>query len=73
MHLSLPSELVAGYPEQIQRLLGWSAGSNPMGWVERDGQMFDPIHFLRGEGLAGLRGVGARSHPEVTPPQPADA
>lgn len=73
MYLSLPSDLVASYPEQIQRLLGWSAGSNHMGWVECDGQMIDPIHLLRGEALAGLRGVGARNHPEIAPAQPADA
>jgi ectoine hydroxylase-related dioxygenase (phytanoyl-CoA dioxygenase family) len=65
MYLSLPSELVASYPEQIQRLLGWSAGTNHMGWVERDGQMIDPIHLLRGDDLAPLRGVGARLHPET--------
>lgn len=46
MYLALPADLVASYPPDIQRLLGWSAGSNAMGWVERDGQMIDPIHLL---------------------------
>jgi hypothetical protein len=71
MYLSLPSDLVASYPEQIQRLLGWSAGTNHMGWVERDGQMIDPIHLLRDEDLASLRGVGARRRPEAAAPRPA--
>lgn len=59
MYLSLSSDLVASYPEQIQRLLGWAAGANFMGWVEVDGQMVDPIHLLRGEGRARLQSVGA--------------
>jgi len=59
MYLSLSSELVASYPEQIQRLLGWSAGTNHMGWVEVDGQMIDPIHLLSVKDRARLRGLGA--------------
>ncbi|HEY1709853.1 MAG TPA: phytanoyl-CoA dioxygenase family protein [Rhizomicrobium sp.] len=59
MYLSLSSEQVAGYPEEIQRLLGWSAGANHMGWVEVDGQMVDPIHLLRGSDRSALQGVGA--------------
>ena len=48
MYLALTPDVVASYPEQVQRLLGWSAGANAMGWVEVDGQMVDPIHLLRG-------------------------
>jgi ectoine hydroxylase-related dioxygenase (phytanoyl-CoA dioxygenase family) len=62
MYLSLSSEVVASYPEPIQRLLGWSAGANHMGWVEVDGQMIDPIHLLGDADHAGLRGVGAGRH-----------
>jgi hypothetical protein len=62
MYLSLPSDLVASYPEQIQRLLGWSAGTNHMGWVEIDGQMVDPIHLLGDKDRTRLQGVGARGH-----------
>jgi ectoine hydroxylase-related dioxygenase (phytanoyl-CoA dioxygenase family) len=62
MYLSLSSDLVASYPEQIQRLLGWSAGTNHMGWVEIDGQMVDPIHLLGDKDRTGLQGVGARGH-----------
>lgn len=60
MYLSMTPEEVASYPEQIQRLLGWSAGDNHMGWVEVDGQMIDPIHLLGDLDGAALRGVGAR-------------
>jgi ectoine hydroxylase-related dioxygenase (phytanoyl-CoA dioxygenase family) len=61
MYLSLSSELVASYPEQIQRLLGWSAGTNHMGWVEVDGQMADPIHLLGDLESGKLTGVGAHN------------
>jgi len=64
MYLALPSEVVASYPERIQRLLGWSAGTNHMGWVEVDGQMVDPIHLLRHDDAAMLKGVGAGHHAE---------
>lgn len=47
MYLALPKAVVATYSEEVQRLLGWSAGSNNMGWVEIDGQMADPIRLLR--------------------------
>lgn len=57
MYLALQQETVAGYPEQIQRLLGWTAGSNAMGWVEVDGQMIDPIHLLRGSDVTKLVAV----------------
>lgn len=57
MYLTLPSEVVASYPEQIQRLLGWSAGDNSMGWVEIDGQLADPIHLLKGSDPSTLVGV----------------
>ncbi len=59
MYLSISSDQVASYPEQIQRLLGWSAGTNHMGWVEVDGQMIDPIHLLREQDRSKLKGVGA--------------
>ena len=48
MYLALPPEVVSGYPEQIQRLLGWSVNaSNYMGWLEIDGRLADPIELLR--------------------------
>lgn len=47
MYLALEPELVASYPEEIQRLLGWQASEvTRMGWVEIDGQMADPIALL---------------------------
>jgi len=60
MYLALTPEIVASYPESIQRLLGWSAGTNHMGWVEVDGQLIDPIHLLRDLDGVTLAGVGAR-------------
>ena len=59
MYLSLPREVVASYPEEIQRLLGWSAGPNAMGWVEIDGQMVDPNHLLHDVDPTKLRAVVA--------------
>jgi hypothetical protein len=62
MYLALTPELVASYPEKVQRLLGWSAGANHMGWVEVDGQMIDPNHLLTTNGGRELQGVGALRH-----------
>jgi ectoine hydroxylase-related dioxygenase (phytanoyl-CoA dioxygenase family) len=47
MYLSLPADVVRSYPDEIQRLLGWSAGRNFLGWIEIDGQMTDPIVLLQ--------------------------
>jgi ectoine hydroxylase-related dioxygenase (phytanoyl-CoA dioxygenase family) len=47
MYLALSPEVVKSYPEQIQRLLGWSyTPETYMGWVEIDGEMADPIRLL---------------------------
>lgn len=47
MYLALSPDVVKGYPEQIQRLLGWSyMPETYMGWVEIDGEMADPIRLL---------------------------
>jgi Phytanoyl-CoA dioxygenase (PhyH) len=46
MYLTLSPEVVASYPEPMQRLLGWSAGRNFMGWIEADGQLRDPIELV---------------------------
>ena len=61
MYLALTAAEVASYPEPIQRLLGWSAGANLVGWVEVDGQMIDPIHLLSDLDHAKLRGANART------------
>lgn len=47
MYLSIPQAKVKELPDEIQRLLGWSAGANLMGWVEIDGQMVDPHVLLQ--------------------------
>jgi ectoine hydroxylase-related dioxygenase (phytanoyl-CoA dioxygenase family) len=47
MYLALSPEVVKSYPEQIQRLLGWTyMPETYMGWVEIDGEMADPIRML---------------------------
>ncbi|MCW2790853.1 MAG: phytanoyl-CoA dioxygenase [Aeromicrobium sp.] len=45
-YLSIPVETVKGFPTELQRLLGWSAGENFMGWIEMEGQMTDPQALL---------------------------
>jgi ectoine hydroxylase-related dioxygenase (phytanoyl-CoA dioxygenase family) len=44
--LSIPIERVRELPAEMQRLLGWSASSTLLGWVEIDGQMRDPQELL---------------------------
>ncbi|MFJ4192477.1 phytanoyl-CoA dioxygenase family protein [Pseudomonas sp. NPDC089534] len=44
--LSIPIERVRQLPSELQRLLGWSASSTLLGWVEVDGQMRDPQELL---------------------------
>jgi ectoine hydroxylase-related dioxygenase (phytanoyl-CoA dioxygenase family) len=47
MYLALSPDVVKSYPEQIQRLLGWTwMPETYMGWVELDGEMTDPIRLL---------------------------
>lgn len=46
MYLSLSPETVAAYPDEIQRLLGWSTSGRSLGWVEVDGQQRDPQFLL---------------------------
>lgn len=48
-YLSLPAEVVKRYPEELRRLLGWSAGENLMGYVVLDGVMSDPYPLLEGD------------------------
>jgi ectoine hydroxylase-related dioxygenase (phytanoyl-CoA dioxygenase family) len=46
-YLTLDADVVRSYPEQIQRLLGWSYTPDTfMGWVEIDGEMADPNRLL---------------------------
>ena len=52
-YLVVPREIVLGYPERIQRLLGYNACPPLMGWVEIDGQMNDPHVLLEDWGGAG--------------------
>ncbi len=65
MYLALKPEVVASYPEEIQRLLGWSAGAHFMGWVEVDGQMIDPIHLLRQTDRATVASVAGQGREKL--------
>jgi hypothetical protein len=38
---------VKRFPEEMQRLLGWSMGTTYAGFVERNGQMSDPQLLLK--------------------------
>jgi ectoine hydroxylase-related dioxygenase (phytanoyl-CoA dioxygenase family) len=47
MYLALDAQTVRSYPEEVQRLLGWSFTPDTyMGWVEIDGEMADPNRLL---------------------------
>lgn len=48
-YLSLDPADVAAYPEEVQRLLGWSMSGRSLGWVEVDGVQIDPIQLLPGK------------------------
>lgn len=45
--LTLPIERVKRFPEEMQRLLGWSMGTTYAGFVERNGTMCDPQSLLK--------------------------
>jgi ectoine hydroxylase-related dioxygenase (phytanoyl-CoA dioxygenase family) len=49
-YLTYPAEIVKGFDEDIQRLLGWSVCAPGTGFVEHQGVMADPIFLLQGEG-----------------------
>ena len=46
-YIALDRKVVASYPEQIQRLLGWSMSGRALGWIERDGKLSDPNDLLK--------------------------
>ena len=46
-YLALSPALVASYPEEVQRLLGWSMSGRALGWVEVDGELADPNFMLK--------------------------
>jgi ectoine hydroxylase-related dioxygenase (phytanoyl-CoA dioxygenase family) len=47
--LTYPTEVVKGFDEDIQRLLGWSVCAPGTGFVEHQGVMADPIFLLNGD------------------------
>ncbi|GAB4009957.1 phytanoyl-CoA dioxygenase family protein [Nocardioides ultimimeridianus] len=46
-YLTYPTEVVKGFDEDIQRLLGWSVCAPGTGFVEYQGTMADPIFLLQ--------------------------
>jgi ectoine hydroxylase-related dioxygenase (phytanoyl-CoA dioxygenase family) len=48
--LTYPVEVVKGFDEDIQQLLGWSVCPPGTGFVEHQGAMADPIFLLKDEG-----------------------
>ncbi len=45
-YLALDPAIVATYPEEVQRLLGWSMSGRALGWIEKDGILTDPNFLL---------------------------
>lgn len=50
-YLSLPLAAVMQMPEELQRLVGYSSGSNYMGYVEVDGKYVDPHYLVASDGV----------------------
>lgn len=46
-YIALTRELVASYPEVVQRLLGWSMSGRALGWIEENGVLTDPNFLLK--------------------------
>ncbi len=46
-YLSVPIEKVKAFPEELQRLLGWSRGETFVGFVELHGKIVDPLELLK--------------------------
>lgn len=48
-YLSIPIETIKTFPEELQRLLGWSRSATLNGWVDMDGQLAEPLDLLKRE------------------------
>lgn len=46
-YLSVPIDKVKAFPEEVQRLLGWSRGETFLGWIELGGKIVDPLELLK--------------------------
>lgn len=68
-YLTYSTDVVAGFDEDIQRLLGWSVCPPGTGFVEVEGVMADPIFLLQGEG-AQVTNSFAQFDQEAVTPQP---
>ncbi|WP_447791948.1 phytanoyl-CoA dioxygenase family protein [Pseudomonas farris] len=56
-YLSVPFDTLKGLPSEVQRLLGWDAGENFMGWVEKGGKMMSPHTFLESDNVLHALGL----------------
>ncbi|AVD89986.1 phytanoyl-CoA dioxygenase family protein [Pseudomonas sp. SWI44] len=56
-YLSVPFDTLKELPEDVQRLLGWDAGENFMGWVEHGGKMVSPQVHLQADDVAQSLGL----------------
>lgn len=66
MYLALPVEVVKTFPEELQKLLGWSwIPSSKMGFVEIDGEMRSPIELLNGKQVSGVNPSPLLAKPEA--------
>ncbi|MND17490.1 Phytanoyl-CoA dioxygenase (PhyH) [compost metagenome] len=61
-YLSIPFETLKGLPSEVQRLLGWDAGENFMGWVEQGGKMLSPHTFLQSDDVLKSLGLVEQTH-----------
>ncbi|MEM9466848.1 MAG: phytanoyl-CoA dioxygenase family protein, partial [Actinomycetota bacterium] len=50
-YLSVPQSQAAGFPEPLQRLMGYRMGAYALGYVD---DLRDPISVLRGDETAGV-------------------
>lgn len=54
-YLSVPREVAAELPEEVQRLMGYQLGAYALGYVD---DLRDPIRVLRGEEARGPQAFG---------------
>lgn len=56
-YLSVPFDTLKQLPCEVQRLLGWDAGDNYMGWIETGGRMVSPHTFLQADNVPEALGL----------------
>ncbi|WP_323993222.1 phytanoyl-CoA dioxygenase family protein [Nguyenibacter sp. L1] len=56
-YLSVPYKTLKELPTEVQKLLGWDAGENFMGWYESGGKMHNPFDYLAAENIPQALGL----------------